>query len=459
MKIYQINNEWTLFINKIIIISGWVLSKRGQKDLTFIKINDGSSTEGAQLISDKPIDDKINIGTSITVTGKLVESPAEGQQWEIQVNEIKVLGYADLYSYPLAKGRLPLDYLRNYAHLRTRTSSFSSIFRIKSGISFATHKFFKINHFYNINPNIITVNECEGGAGVFQITERDITDIKSLPVVKETDKYDWSQDHFNKPAYLTVSSQLQLEALCCSLGAVYTINKSFRSEHSSTTKHLTEFEHLEIEEAFIDINDLMNKGEYYIKYIASYLINNCLDDIRNLGKFISKGLEERIRKIASYNFNRISYTDAIKLLENTTLTNPIKYGDDLSSEAENWLTKHFDGPVFVHHWPLAIKSFYMEQNKDNEELCNNFDLLMPYKVGELIGGSMRETNLDTILNVMKSKGVNPELLQFYLDLRRFGTVPHGGFGLGFDRLTMMFTGMENIKDVVAFPVYWTHCNY
>lgn len=459
MKIYQIYNNLSLLIDKQITVSGWVLSKRSQKDLTFIKINDGSTTEGAQLICTDNVDEKINIGTSITVTGLLVESPAEGQLWEIQVSTIQVLGYVGLDSYPLAKGRLPLDYLRNYAHLRTRTSSFSSIFRIKSSISDATNEFFKQNHFYHINPNIITVNECEGGAGVFQITERDITDINSLSTIKETNKYDWSQDHFNKPAYLTVSSQLQLEALCCSLGAVYTTNKSFRSEHSSTNKHLTEFEHLEIEEAFIDINDLMDRGENYIKYIASYLLTNCSSDIKNLGKFVSKGLEERIKTIANYTFNRVSYIDAIKLLEQTTLTNPIKYGDDLSSEAENYLTNHYGGPVFVHHWPLAIKSFYMEQNKDNEELCNNFDLLMPYKVGELIGGSMRETNLDIMLDVMMKKNVNPEPLQFYLDLRRFGTVPHGGFGLGFDRLTMMFTGMENIKDVVAFPVYWTHCNY
>jgi asparaginyl-tRNA synthetase len=459
MKIYLIDNEWSNLLEKEVIVSGWVLTKRTQKDLTFIKLTDGSNVNGAQLISDKPIDEKINIGTSLTVKGKLVKSPAEGQLWEIQVNEINVLGYTDLDSYPLAKGRLPLDYLRNYAHLRTRTSSFGSIFRIKSAISDATHEFFKQNHFLHINPNIVTVNECEGGAGVFQLTERDITNVNNLPVVKETGLYDWSQDHFTKPAYLTVSSQLQLESLCCSLGSVYTTNKSFRSEHSSTSKHLTEFEHLEIEDAFISINDLMNTGENYIKFVASYLLSHCMDDIKNLGKFVSKGLEERIKTISNITFKRITYTEAIKLLSTAPLSSPINFGEDLNSESENWLTNHFKGPVFVSHWPLSIKSFYMKRNVDNPELCDNFDLLMPWKVGELIGGSMREDNLDFMLKVMKTKGVNPEPLQFYLDLRRFGTIPHGGFGLGFDRLTMMFTGMESIKDVVAFPVYWTHCAY
>jgi asparaginyl-tRNA synthetase len=311
-----------------------------------------------------------------------------------------------------------------------------------------------------VNPNIITVNECEGGAGVFQITEHDISEHSKLPEIKDTTKHDWSRDHFTKPAYLTVSSQLQLEALSCALGSVYTTNKSFRSEHSTTNKHLSEFEHLEIEDAFITLDELMQIGEDYIKAVGKYLLENCFQDINNLGKFVSKGLEERVNTIVKSEFKRIRYSQAIEILKSASgLTKPVVYGEDLCSEFENYLTEHFAGPVFVSHWPIAIKSFYMKQCTDGSGECENFDLLMPYKVGELIGGSMREDNLGSMLDQMKQKGVNPEPLDFYLDLRRFGTVPHGGFGLGLDRMCMMFTGMESIKDVVAFPVFYKNCDY
>lgn len=462
MKLKELTRTYTSLLNTTVTVNGWVMSVRTQKDITFIKLNDGSNASGVQLIAETRFDsiDKINTGTSILVDGLLVKSPAEGQLFEIKITNIHVYGYADLNLYPLAKGKLPLDYLRNYDHLRTRTLSFGSIFRIKSGIIHSTHKFFADKGYLNINPNIITVNECEGGAGVFQLTEQDITDYSKLTSVKGTNNHDWTQDHFGKPAYLTVSSQLQLEALACSLGSVYTTNKSFRSEHSTTNKHLSEFEHLEIEDVFVNINDLMQIGEDYIKSVGKYLLDNCEQDIDNLGKFISKGLKERIKTIVSATFYRVKYSEAINILSKaTTLSKPVIYGEDLCSEFENYLTEYFKGPVFVSHWPIAIKSFYMKQCVDNKELCENFDLLMPYKVGELIGGSMREDNLDIMLNVMKQKGVNPEPLQFYLDLRRFGTVPHGGFGLGLDRLCMMFTGMESIKDVVAFPVSYKNCNY
>ncbi len=461
MKIKELSQKYEQLFDSMVTVSGWVLSVRTQKDLTFIKLNDGSNSSGVQLIVDQqfPELDKVNTGSSITVSGLLVKSPAVGQPFEVQVKEVKVLGLASLDDYPLAKGKLPLDYLRNYAHLRARTSSFGSIFRIKSSISNATHQFFKDQGYLHLNPNIVTVNECEGGAGVFQLTEHDITDYSKLPNVKGTTKHDWQRDHFEKPAYLTVSSQLQLEALACSLGSVYTTNKSFRSEHSTTNKHLSEFEHLEIEDIFITVDDLMQVGEDYIKYVGKWILDNNLEDINNLGKFVSKGLLERIQTIVGAKFNRIKYSEAIDILKQaTTLSKPVVYGEDLCSEFENYLTDHFKGPVFVSHWPIAIKSFYMKQCDDGET-CENFDLLMPYKVGELIGGSMREDNLDKMLNVMKKKGVNPEPLQFYLDLRRFGTVPHGGFGLGLDRMCMMFTGMESIKDVVAFPVFFKNCNY
>ena len=461
MKIKQLSNNYESLLDNEVQVSGWVLTSRSQKDFTFIKLNDGSNANGVQLIADTTIPElaSINTGTSLTAIGILVKSPAEGQLFEIKVKTIQVLGTTQLDDYPLAKGKMSLDYLRNYAHLRTRTSSFGSIFRIKSAISQATNKFFMERHFLHINPNIVTVNECEGGAGVFQLTELDISDNSKIPLQKGTTKYNWSEDHFGKPAYLTVSSQLQLEALACSLGSVYTTNKSFRSEHSSTNKHLSEFEHLEIEDIFITLDDLMQIGEDYIKYVGKYLLDNCDQDVNNLGKFVSNGLLDRVKSIVDAKFHRVKYSEAIEiLLKATTLSKPVIYGEDLCSEFENYLTEHFKGPVFVSHWPIAIKSFYMKQCDDNIT-CENFDLLMPYKVGELIGGSMREDNLHKMLAIMENKGVNPEPLQFYLDLRKFGSVPHGGFGLGLDRMCMMFTGMESIKDVVAFPVYYKNCNY
>ena len=450
MKILHIQQKYEELIDTDLIVNGWVLSVRSQKGLSFIKLNDGSNTNGIQLVYEGD-EIKISLGSSISAQGVLVRSPAKGQPYELKTNNITIIGSSP-DDYPLCKGKLPLDYLRKYAHLRARTSSFSSIFRIKSAISHATHCFFREKGFLHINPNIITVNECEGGAGVFQLTEHDMSQHSSLPSIKDTSQHDWPKDHFGRPAYLTVSSQLQLEALACSLGAVYTTNKSFRSEHSSTHKHLSEFEHLEIEDIFLSIEELMQIGEDYIKYIGSYLLQHNEEDISNLGKFVSKGLSERIREIVNANFTRITYEDAITILGKTAV-----YGEDLSSQQENYLTDHFKGPVFVWKWPSTIKSFYMKQNGD--DTCQNFDLLMPYKVGEMIGGSMREDNLDTLLTMMSQKGVRPDLLEFYLDLRKYGTVPHGGFGLGLDRMCMLFTGMENIKDVVAFPVYFQHCDY
>jgi len=446
--------------NEIIEVNGWVLTIRNQKDYSFIKLTDGSNADGLQLVINNSkivYDTTINTGTSINVKGSLVKSPAKGQEFELNVEEIKILGDANPDFYPLSKGKLPLPYLRNYPHLRFRTRTYSSVFRIKSAISFATHLFFKENNYLHLDPNIITINECEGGAGVFQITEKDITNLNSFEKIKDTNNYDWSKDHFDKPVYLTVSSQLQLEAISCSMGAVYTTNKSFRSEHSSTNKHLSEFIHLEIENCFVNLSDLMDVGENYIKFVGKYIIDNCHEDLNCLDEFISKGIISKIKSLIESNFIRLDYKDAIDIITNNSQIN-IAYGEDLSSECENFLTEyHNNNPVFVTNWPISIKSFYMKQNEDNIT-CSNFDLLMPYKVGELIGGSMREEDLEKILNIMKIKGVDPKPLDFYLDLRRFGTVPHGGFGLGLDRLCMLFTGMESIKDVVPFPVCYKNCS-
>lgn len=292
MKLLHIHRQYLDLLNTEVTVNGWVLSVRSQKDLSFIKLTDGSNTNGIQLVYEGEVDSLISLGSSISARGTLVQSPAKGQPYELKTAEITLLG-ASPDDYPLCKGKLPLDYLRKFAHLRPRTSSFSSIFRIKSAISHATHSFFREKGFLHINPNIVTVNECEGGAGVFQLTEHDMSNHASLPSIDgpfHTGQHDWGKDHFGKPAYLTVSSQLQLEALACSLGAVYTTNKSFRSEHSSTHKHLSEFEHLEIEDVFLSIDELMQIGEDYIKYVGTYLLAHNEDDISSLGKFVSKGL-------------------------------------------------------------------------------------------------------------------------------------------------------------------------
>lgn len=461
MKLKKLTNSYLSYMDTDVKVSGWVLTKRVQKGLSFVKINDGSNCEGVQLVFNEECKEleNVNTGTSIEAFGKLVTSPAKGQKFEINVIRLKILGMSPPETYPLSKGRLPLDYLRNNAHLRTRTSTFGSVFRIKSNISNATHDFFRKNDYLHLNPNIMTSNECEGGAGTFKVTEHNLNEHKNLPTIKNTSLHDWSQEHFDNGVQLTVSSQLSLEALSCSLGAVYTTNKSFRAEHSNTNKHLSEFEHLEIEDTFITLEDLMILGEDYIKYVGNYLLENSLEDILNLDKFVSKGLLDRIKTIVSTEFKRITYKGAIELLQKAKLSKQVNYGDDLSSEMENYLTDYYKSPVFVYCWPIKIKSFYMKINEDDSELCDNFDLLMPYKVGELIGGSMREDNLDKMLETMKSKNINPEPLNFFLDLRRYGTVPHGGFGLGLDRMCMMYTGMENIKDVVTFPVCYKSCNY
>ena len=452
------------YLNKEIELNGWVLTSRNQKDFSFIKLTDRSNISGIQLILDnskfQDMISELYTGVSINIFGILVNSPAKEQEYEIQVSKLTILGNADPELYPLAKGKLPLIYLRNFPHLRFRTNTFSAIFRIKNAISFATHIYFQKNNYLHLDPNIITVNECEGGAGVFQITEKNITNIDSLPTIKNKDNknmYDWSKDHFNKPVFLTVSSQLQLEAISCGLGAVYTTNKSFRSEHSNTHKHLSEFTHLEIENTFINLDDLMNTGENYIKFIGSYLLENNMDDLIFLNNFVSKDIINKIKTIIDSVFIRLDYDKAIQIIKNNSKID-IKYGDDLSSESENFLTEFYKSPIFVINWPQDIKSFYMKQNDDNIT-CSNFDLLMPFKVGELIGGSMREENYDKLIDMMQKKGIeNCKSLDFYLDLRKFGSVPHGGFGLGLDRLCMLFTGIENIKDVVPFPISYENCS-
>ena len=438
---------------KIVQARGWLLSKRSQKEITFIKINDGSCPQGLQLVIMNTLYvslEEYTIGCSLVASGKIVETMKSrgldinpAPEYEMECTELTLVGSCDKDTYPLAKTKLSLEYLRKFAHIRGRTSTYGSIFRLRSAIMLHLHKYLgDTEEFLFLNPPIITKGDCEGGGGVFQLKEKDST-----------------EEHFVQPAYLTVSSQLQLEALACSLGRVYTTNKSFRAEHSSTHKHLSEFEHLEIEACYITLNELMDIAEKFIKTIASKLLDQNMDDVMNLEKFMSPNLSNKLVEISISNYTRIAYTDAIILLQTMKLDTPVVYGMDLNSEMETTLTNHFKSPVFVFNWPLDIKAFYMKQDNVNMSLCNNFDLLMPYKVGELIGGSMREDSYEKLLKVVNERKMNIEPIQYYVDLRKHGSVPHGGFGLGLDRLVMLMTGMENIKDVVPFPIQYKMCDY
>ena len=461
MNIKELLRDHLQYYNKNIEINGWLRTVRKQKNMCFMSINDGSTSKCLQVICDlDSVDSKLNnllqnllTGYCLKVIGIMVKSPAKGQDIEMQLSKLIINGSVD-ETYPFAKTRMNLETIRNYQHLRCRTGAFGCVFRIKSAITHATHDFYRSEGYLHLDPNIITTNECEGGAGVFQVTEKDISKLKNLKFDKKGE-YIWKKDHFNKPTFLTVSSQLNLEALSCGLGPVYTTNKSFRSEHSSTNKHLSEFTHLEIENCFIDLDYLMDISERYIKFIANYLLQNNKDDLFELNKFVSKGIVNRIDNLKSCKFHKITHYDSITLLKENQFN--CDYNDDLSSEMEHFLTNYFKGPVFVTHWPLKIKSFYMRQCDNGT--CESFDLLMPFKVGEMIGGSMREERYDKLIKIMKEKELDIDIYSFYTDLRKYGSAIHGGFGLGLDRMCMLFTGMENIRDVIPFPISYKSCNY
>lgn len=463
-------------IGQIVVTSGWIKTIRKQAAIIFIAINDGSDAKNIQIVVEpqqfaSPELEEIialSTGSAIQVTGIYLKSPSAGQLFEIQAQRIKSYGPITDKSYPIAKTKLGIDFLRTLPHLRSRTNFFSSINRIRHQMMKATHDFFDGEGFLYLDPNILTINECEGGAGVFTVSELFDTKISTIPVDK-SGNIDWSKDHFGKRVYLTVSSQLHLEALALSMGRVYTTNKSFRSEHSLTNKHVSEFSHLEIEQCFTNFEDLMVIAQKYVRYVMKQVYERCGEDLAQLVKvgtigksdFIERDFLQRYEYCldATKAWQRFKYKDAIDLLQAHTskLTGPPPtFGEDINTECEKFLTEHFGGPVFLTHWPLSIKSFYMKQ-LDNGT-CESFDLLMP-GVGELIGASQREENYDKLMVQMNRKGVSPSGLEFYTDLRKFGTAPHGGFGLGLDRFLMFMTGMKNIKDVIPYPVYYTSCNF
>lgn len=469
MKIVDVlkHSEPSVLKKGVLRVNGWIRQLRTQSDIIFVNLNDGSCPQGLQIVCNRVETPQIydvlkglNIGCYLKTSGNLIDSPAKGQKYELIIGEIVGYSECDINQYPLSKN-MKLPALRQLAHYRSKTKTFGCVYRIRNTVMYETHNFFQNKRFLHLDPNIITTNECEGGAGVFTVTEIMGENINNIPHDNKNN-IDFNKDHFKKQTYLTVSSQLQLEALACGMGNCYTTNKSFRSEHSTTNKHVSEFTHLEIEMIECNNADLMSNGSNYIKYIIKKVYEKNYDDLVELNKFVCKGLLERYEKLLSLEFVYKTYDECIKIINSYSDIN-VCYGVDLSSDMEDFLTSHFNAGVFVYNWPSKIKSFYMKQHEDNENLieplCENFDLLMPYGIGELIGGSMREHRLEILRANMKMKAVPEEGLEWYLDLRKYGSVEHGGYGLGLDRLIMLLTGITNIKDVIPFPVSYQNCNY
>jgi len=432
-------------------VCGWVRSVRRGKDVAFITLNDGSCQGSLQVVAaadllQTPAMTALGTGACICVSGDLVASPASGQQWEVQALQLDLLGGVD-DSYPLQKKRHSFDYLRSIAHLRPRANTFGAVFRMRSALSFAVHQFFHERGFLYVHTPIITTNDCEGAGEMFRVTT---LDPRQPPVVDG--KIDWSQDFFGDKAGLTVSGQLQGELFAMAFADIYTFGPTFRAENSNTSRHASEFWMIEPEMAFADLTRNCEIAEEFFRYMVNYALEHCGDDLAFFNERIAPGLIDRLEQLASSQFHRVTYSEAIRLLEKSgkNFEFPVAWGQDLQSEHERYLTEEvFAGPVFVTDYPQQIKAFYMRLN-DDEKTVAAMDLLVP-RVGEIIGGSQREERLDVLERRMREHGIEPASLDWYLDIRRWGGCLHAGFGLGFERLLMYLTGMENIRDVIPFP--------
>lgn len=438
-------------IGQEVTVKGWVRTLRAQKAFTFIEINDGSSLSNIQVILDQECP-HVQTGACVRVTGILVTSPGGKQDVEIQAKELEVLGNAPA-DFVLQKKRHSFEFLRTIAHLRPRTNTFGAVMRVRNSLAYATHKFFQERSFIYLNTPIITSSDCEGAGEMFAVTTLDL----EKPPRDASGKIDFREDFFGKKAYLTVSGQLNGEAYALALSDIYTFGPTFRAENSNTSRHLAEFWMIEPEMAFADLEDDMNLADDYLKYLIRYVLNHNFEDLEFFNTFIEKGLLEKLRHVVETPTVRLPYTEAISILENAgvSFVYPVKWGIDLQSEHERFLTEvHFKGPVIVYNYPKDIKSFYMRRNADGKTVAA-MDLLVP-GIGELIGGSQREERLDILEEAIRSQGLDPETYDWYLDLRRYGSAPHAGFGLGFERLVQYATGMENIRDVIPFPRYPQH---
>ena len=437
-------------------VKGWVRTRRGSKQVSFIALNDGSTINNIQIVVDveKLGDDylkPITTGASLSVNGTLVQSQGKGQSVEIQATEIEIYGTADPNTYPLQKKGHSMEFLREIAHLRPRTNTFGAVFRIRHNMAYAIHKFFHDRGFYYFHTPLITASDCEGAGQMFQVTTLNLADIKK----DESGAVIYDNDFFGKQASLTVSGQLEGELAATALGAIYTFGPTFRAENSNTPRHLAEFWMIEPEVAFNDIYDNMELAEEFIKYCVQWALDNCFDDIKFLNDMFDKELIARLQGVLQGSFVRLAYTDGIKILEDAVAAGhkfefPVYWGVDLASEHERYLVEeHFKRPVILTDYPKEIKAFYMKQNEDGKTV-RAMDVLFP-KIGEIIGGSEREADYDKLLTRIQELNIPMKDMWWYLDTRRYGTVPHSGFGLGFERLLLFVTGMANIRDVIPFP--------
>ncbi len=438
---------------KEVLAKGWVRTKRGNKNVAFIALNDGSSVNNIQVVCDtnnfsEELLKDITTGACIAVKGDLVESMGKGQSVEIQAKEIEIYGKADADAYPLQKKGHSMEFLREIAHLRPRTNTFGCVLRIRHAMAFAIHNYFNAKGFYYLHTPLITASDCEGAGAMFQVTTMDLNNIPK----NEQGAVDFSQDFFGRQTSLTVSGQLEGELGAMALGQIYTFGPTFRAENSNTPRHLAEFWMVEPEVAFNDITDNMNLAEDFIKYLVQYALDNCMDDLKFLNDMFDKELIERLQGVVNTEFVRLTYTEGVKILEESGVKfeYPVGWGIDLQSEHERYLVeKHFKKPVILTDYPKDIKAFYMKQNEDGKTV-RAMDVLFP-KIGEIIGGSEREASLEKLETRIAELEMDTTNLWWYLDTRRFGTAPHSGFGLGFERLLLFVTGMANIRDVIPFP--------
>jgi len=447
---------------KNVAVKGWVRTRRDSKGgFSFLEINDGSCQANIQVIVEhslkefSEVEKKITTGSCIGVSGQLVASEGKGQKMEIQVAEIEVYGSADAETYPLQKKRHSFEFLREIAHLRPRTNTFGSVMRVRSRLAYAIHQFFNDRGFVYLNSPIITTSDCEGAGEMFQVTTLDLA---NPPKVEGN--IDYTQDFFGEKTSLTVSGQLEGEIYALALSEIYTFGPTFRAENSNTSRHLSEFWMVEPEMAFYDLDDDMDLAEEFIKYLLVDVLDNCSKDMEFFNQRIDKTILEVIQNIVDNEFERLTYTDAISLLKKSKekFTYPVEWGLALQAEHERHLSeKVFKKPIIVYNYPEKIKSFYMKLNEDGETV-RAMDVLLP-KLGEIIGGSQREDDYDILLKRLKDNSLEPEEYWWYLDLRRFGSAPHSGFGLGFERLVQFVTGMENIRDVIPFPRTPKHARF
>ncbi|MBD2017339.1 asparagine--tRNA ligase [Microcoleus sp. FACHB-53] len=437
-----------------VTIKGWVRTKRELKGFAFIEVNDGSSMANLQVVlnSDLPeyeaVLKQVNTGASVEVTGVLVESPAKGQRIELKASSVQVYGEADPEKYPLQKKRHSFEFLREIGHLRSRTNTLGAVFRVRNACANAIHQFFQERSFLWVHSPIITASDCEGAGELFTVTNLNLKDVPKT----DNQEVDFSQDFFGRRAYLTVSGQLEAEVMAMAFSNVYTFGPTFRAENSNTSRHLAEFWMVEPEMAFCDLQGDMDLAEEFLRYIFKSVMEKCPEDMEFFNQRIDNTVLATAENIINNQFERITYTDAIALLEKADrkFEFPVEWGADLQSEHERYLAEElFKKPVIVSNYPVGIKAFYMRLD-DDEKTVSAMDVLAP-KIGEIIGGSQREERLDVLERRIKSQGMNPEDLWWYLDLRRYGTVPHAGFGLGFERVVQFMTGMGNIRDVIPFP--------